>query len=231
MIGRAANPAPGRSGPTRRPDRAVGWAVGRTIGWRAGCLTLLSVLAAPLPAASQIGDVTGIGFDLGAANAPIEIVEFGDYGCSACAHFETETFALFSREFIMSGRVRFKYVPFVMGSFPNSEQATKAALCAADQSSFRSMHSMLYERRREWLRLRNPTEKFEEFATALRLDAAKFADCYAADATKQRIDNANRIARELRIRGTPTFYINGREALGAIPIETWRRILSDGLMR
>jgi protein-disulfide isomerase len=90
---------------------------------------------------------------------------------------------------------------------------------------------MLYERQREWLRLRNPKEKFEEFATALRLDTAKFADCYAGDATKQRLDNANRIARELRIRGTPTFYINGREALGAIPIETWRRILSDGLIR
>jgi protein-disulfide isomerase len=192
---------------------------------------MLIALAAPSAATAQTADLTGIGFDSGVASAPIAIVEFGDYGCSACAHFETETFATFSREFVMSGRVRFKYVPFVMGSFPNSEQATKAALCAADQSSFRSMHGMLYERQREWQRLRNPTEKFEEFANALRLDAAKFTDCYAGDATKQRIDDANRIARQLRVRGTPTFYIDGREALGAIPIETWRRILSDGLMR
>ena len=172
-----------------------------------------------------MADVADLGFDVGAASAPVAIVEFGDFGCSACAHFANETYALFSREFILSGRVKFKYVPFVMGSFPNSGDATKAALCAADQFSYWPMHARLYENR-DWLRLRDPKQKFEEFAAALDLDMAKFRDCYASDATKERIDTANRVARDLRIRGTPTFFINGREALGSITIEAWRRLLA-----
>jgi protein-disulfide isomerase len=192
----------------------------------AGSVVALVVL--PISTVSaQLADVTGLGFDVGAAGAPVAVVEFGDFGCSACAHFANETYASFSREFIMSGRVKFKYVPFVSGSFPNAEQATKAALCAADQSSYWPMHARLYENR-EWLRLRNPQQKFEELAAAVDLDMAKFRACYASDATKERIDTANRVARSLRIRGTPTFFINGREALGAIPIETWRQILSAG---
>jgi protein-disulfide isomerase len=112
-----------------------------------------------------------------------------------------------------------------MGSFPNSEEATKAALCAADQASYWPMHGRLYQNR-EWLRLRDPKEKLEEFATALGLDLPRFRACYASDATKERIDTANRVARDLRIRGTPTFFINGREALGSITIEAWRRLLA-----
>ncbi len=184
-------------------------------------------VTAPAAVVAQSANVAGLGFDLGAASAPISIVEFGDFGCSACAAFDTQTFPEFNREFIMTGRVRFKYIPFVMGSFPNSDEATKAALCAADQSSYWPMHDMLFERQREWLRLRDPAERFRGFARALRLDAAAFAACYAGDVTEARIDAANRAAREVRVRGTPTFFINGREALGAIPIETWRRLLAD----
>lgn len=197
-------------------------------------LILIAVLAAALlpgatRAGAQMADVTDLGFDRGAASARIAIVEFGDFGCSACAQFETETFAQLNREFIMPGRVKFKYVPFVMGSFPNSTEATKAALCAADQSSYWSMHDVLFGKQREWLRLRDPAGKFEEFAAALRLDVAAFRECYAGNDTNARIEAANRTARSLRVRGTPTFYINGSEALGAIPIETWRRILTgDG---
>lgn len=192
---------------------------------------LIGVLLAAMPTGvmAQVADVAGLGFDLGLANAPIAVVEFGDFGCSACARFHTDTFAQFNREFIMSGRVKFKFIPFVMGSFPNSEQATRAALCAADQASFWSMHDILYDRQREWLPLRDPARKFDEFAGVLGLDVDTFRACRAAGSTAARVDAATGTARRLRVRGTPTFFINGREALGAIPIEQWRRILPPSL--
>jgi protein-disulfide isomerase len=191
-------------------------------------LAVLGLAFGHATAAAQTADLAGLGFDLGATSAAIAVVEFGDFGCSACARFETDTFAQFNREFILTGRVKFKFIPFVMGSFPNSEEATRAALCAADQSAYWSMHELLYERQREWLRLGDPKAKFEELAATLGLERPAFRTCYASDATKERIDTANRTARELRLRGTPTFFINGQEALGAIPIETWRRILMPG---
>jgi len=189
-------------------------------------LSALIASAVPVHSAAQQADVAGMGYDRGVASAPIQVVEFGDFGCSACARFEAETSADFHREFVATGRIRFKYIPFVMGNFPNSEEATRAALCAGDQSSYWPMHDLLFERQREWVRLRDPQQLFEELAAALRLNAAAFGSCYSSEATQARVNEINRTAHGLRLRGTPTFFINGREALGAIPIEQWRQIVA-----
>lgn len=191
-------------------------------------LRLLAILAtiAPAGTAAQQANVAAMGYDRGLASAPIQVVEFGDFGCSACARFEAETSADFHREFIATGRIRFKYIPFVMGNFPNSEEATKAALCAGDQASYWPMHDLIFERQREWIRLRDPKPVFEEMAASLRLNPAAFRSCYGSDATQARLNGINRTAHGLQLRGTPTFFINGREALGAIPIEQWRQIVA-----
>ena len=186
---------------------------------------LLSIL--PVAAAGQGTDLTGLGYDRGVPNARVAVVEFGDFGCSACALFETQTFAQFNREFIATGRVKWKFVPFVMGSFANSEEATIAAECAADQSAFWSMHNLIYQRQRDWNRLRDPRPKLEELAAELRLDMAAFRTCYRSDGIKERIRRANDVAGRLRLRGTPTFFINGREALGALGMDDWRKLVAE----
>ena len=200
------------------------------VGARGIALSLVAgglCVMAPFGARAQSADVAGLGYDRGAPNARIAVVEFGDFGCSACARFEEQTFAQFNREFIATGRVKWKFIPFVIGSFPNSEEATIAAECAADQSSFWSMHNLLYSRQREWSRLRDPRVKMEQLATELRLDLAAFRTCYGSDAIRERIGRANEVAGRLRLRGTPTFFINGREALGALPIEEWRKLIAE----
>lgn len=178
-----------------------------------------------IPAGQQGTNVTGLGYDRGDPEAPILVVEFGDFGCSACAQFKELTFQQFNREFILTGRVRFKFIPFVMGSFPNSREATRAAECAADQSSFWSMHDELFRRQGDWLRQRDPRELFDQIATGMHLDMAKFRECYSSGAPDARIDRANGVAAELKLRGTPTFFINDQQALGALKIEQWRQLI------
>jgi protein-disulfide isomerase len=177
------------------------------------------------PAAAQDRNVSPLGYEKGNPGAPITIIEFGDFGCSACGHFVRETFPQFNREFIATGRVRWKFVPFVLGSFPNSGAATRAAECAAEQDAFWSMHDLLYANQKEWTRLTGAYGQLEKYARQLGLNLRRFRSCYDQDRPAARVNENNRVASELLIRATPTFFINGQRAVGALPIEQWRRVI------
>jgi len=204
----------------------------RTAFFAALLCTLVSPLLSrtrllPGDAAAQVVDLEGLGYDKGSPDAPILIIEFGDFGCSACAMFATETMAQFQREFINTGRVRWKYVPFILGSFPNSAEATKTAECAAEQDSFWSMHDLLYANQKEWNRERKPRDVFIGFATRLGLDRQRFERCLDTDPRADHIRKTTEAARSLLIRHTPTFFVNGRRAIGALPITEWRKIIAQ----
>jgi len=177
------------------------------------------------PVRAQSMDVAALGYDRGNAAAPITIIEFGDFGCSACGIFARETFSQFEREFISTGRVRWKYVPFVLGSFPNSGAATRAAECAAEQDAFWSMHDLLYRRQREWSKMIGVRPQLEKYAAELKLDLPRYRDCYEKDRPAARMQRSNEAAAALMVRATPTFFINGQRAVGALPIEQWRRVI------
>jgi protein-disulfide isomerase len=191
---------------------------------------LLTVTLALVPSSTsavQVVDLDGLGYDKGNPDAPVVIIEFGDFGCSACALFATETMTQLHREFIATGKVRWKYVPFILGSFPNSGEATKAAECAAEQDSFWSMHDLLYAHQKEWNRERRPRAPLVGFATRLGLDRQRFEHCLDADPRADHIRKTTDTARALLIRHTPTFFVNGRRAIGALPIAEWRKIIAQ----
>jgi protein-disulfide isomerase len=177
-------------------------------------------------AAAQGLDLKGLGFDKGSPAAPIAVVEFGDFGCSACALFFRDTWPALNREFIATGRIKYKYVPFVLGSFPNSGAATKAALCAAEQDAFWSMHDVLYTRQKEWKNLIRPAAQMEKYAVQLNLNRAKYRECYDRDRAGPQLQQANDIAQGLLVRATPTFFINGQRGVGALSIDQWRQIVT-----
>jgi hypothetical protein len=55
--------------------------------------------------------------------APVVVVEFSDFGCPYCARFALESLPVIEEEYIRTGQVRWQYVPFTMGIFPNGEEA------------------------------------------------------------------------------------------------------------
>ncbi|MGD8278314.1 MAG: thioredoxin domain-containing protein [Gemmatimonadota bacterium] len=190
---------------------------------------LLALLLAALPragGAQQSVDVTKMGYDRGMSGAPILVVEFADFGCSACGQFARDVWPELQREFVATGRVRWKYVPFILGMFPNGDEAVKAAECAADQDAFWSMHDLLFQRQKEWNRLKDPGPKFAEFAGALSLDTTVFGRCYETDGGAERTKQNDAAAKALMVRSTPTFFVNGQRALGALPIAEWRKIFA-----
>lgn len=175
----------------------------------------------------------GPGYDRGAGRAPVTVLEFADFGCPYCARFAGEVYPQLAAEFVKTGQVRWKYVPFVMGMFPNGDGAAKAAECAADQgrTAFGLMHDRLFAFREEWKNAGDAAGAFRSFAQATGLDAARFAGCWAGDAAAARLHRSNELADQLGVRATPTFFVNGARVEGALPVEQFRAVLLDALRR
>lgn len=171
------------------------------------------------------------GYDRGSTRADVTVLEFADFGCRYCARFAAETYPALSGEFVKTGRVRWRYVPFVLGMFPNGEEAARAGHCAADQgqAAFGRMHDRLFERQGDWTSASDPAGAFASLARAAGLEVARFASCYASEATAQRVRAANDLAERMAVRSTPTFFINGNRLEGALPVEQFRAVLMDAL--
>jgi protein-disulfide isomerase len=172
-------------------------------------------------------DLTGIGYDEGDPRAPVVVVNFSDFGCPYCGTYARETHPAIAREFIATGMVFYKYVPFVTGMFPNGDQAARTAECAADQGKFAAMHDRLYADQAAWKRSGRPEEVFGRAATAIGLDRELFDACLARGHTDARTAAATEAARRLAIRATPSFFIDGQLAEGALPLDVFRNVLGQ----
>lgn len=170
-------------------------------------------------------DLTGVGYDRGSPTAPVVVVNFSDFGCPYCAQFAQESEPVIDEEYVRTGKVFMKYVPFVMGMFPNGAQATRAAECAGDQGKFKEMHDRLYAGQAEWKRTSDPTQLFTGYASKLKLKRDAFSACYARPGMHARTIRANEAAKNLGIRATPSFIVNGRGLEGAPPLQTFRELL------
>ena len=174
-------------------------------------------------------DLTAVGYDRGQPSASVVVVDFSDFGCPYCAQFERETLPAIDRDYIKTGKVYFKFVPFVAGMFPNSTQAARAAECAADQGQFWLMHDSLFASQSEWKKSLAPYQLFQRDAADLGLDAGRFSACYVGKQTDGRTDRATSVANRVGVRVTPSFVVNGHPVEGALPLADFRKVLDDAL--
>ena len=171
--------------------------------------------------------LAGVGHDLGGATSRVFIVEFADFGCSYCSKFAAETYPKIDSAYIRKGIVRWKMVPFVTGMFRNSREVAEAAECAADQGSFWKMHDLLYVKRKEWMASKEIRALVVRYATQLKLNLTAFGQCSMNPQIQRRIQRNDAIAQQLGIRGTPTFYVNGRVVPGAIPFDLFQQLITE----
>ena len=181
----------------------------------------------PTPADTSGPDLSleGLGHTRGASDAPVIVVEFSDFGCPYCAQFAGEVYPRLAREFIETGEVRWRFVPFILGSFPNGDAAAVAAECASEQDAFWEMHDLLFERQREWKSSSAPGAVFPGYARSLGLDLTRFTACTDAPAAAARVRLSTETAEGLGVRATPSFLVNGRPVQGALPLEQFRMLL------
>ncbi len=174
-------------------------------------------------------DLAHLGFDRGSTDAPVRLVEMVDYGCGYCRKFHLETWPVLRKEFVETGKIQWKFLPYVTGMFGNSPYATTAAECALEQGPerFEAMNQRIWERQKEWKGSSHAAAMLSEWAGELGLDTDRYDSCVRENRRGDRIAAANSLSRKLGVRGTPTFFIAGYPPLaGALPTDSFRQLLS-----
>jgi protein-disulfide isomerase len=138
----------------------------------------------------------------GSADAPVTLVEYGDYECPYCGAAYPIVKEVHAR---MGESLRFVFRNFpISTSHPHAEQAAEAAEAAADQGSFWEMHDVLYENQK-----RLGDEDLRGYAEKLGLDVERFDTELADHAHADRVHEDFLTGVRSGVNGTPTFYING----------------------
>ena len=181
------------------------------------------------PGSRQTSDLASLGYTLGDPESPVRVLEMSDYGCGYCRMFHLETFPTLLSEFIESGMVEWKFMPFITGTFENSLAATEAAECALLQSPdvFDQLNERLWTDQSDWKRSGEPEAVVRTMAGDAGADLGELDACLADDRQMERIGGATGLAQQAGVRGTPTFFIFGYPPIrGALPTETFRKILT-----
>jgi len=157
----------------------------------------------------------------GPQDAPIVIVEFADYECPYCQRIDPELKKL-QEEF--AGKVAVAFKDFPLPMHPHAEKAAEAARCAGEQGQFWNFHDMLFENHQK-LEL----AQLKEYASALKLDAARFDQCLDAGEQAAAVRKDFAQGQRLGLTGTPSFFINGHFLSGAVKYSTLREIVAQQL--
>jgi len=148
---------------------------------------------------------------LGDPNAPITLVEFGDYQCKFCNVFFHSTEDNILKNYVDTGKVRMIFKDYnIIG--PDSITASHGAHCANDQGLFWEYHDILYS---NWTGENNgwaSSENLAKFAQEIGLDMDEWSDCMINETHSQVILASNADARTLELTGTPAFFVIGPDS-------------------
>ena len=170
-----------------------------------------------------------LGYNLGVEEAPLKVIEFADFGCGYCRQFHEQTLPTLLEEFVDSGQIEWKLLMYVSGQFQTSLPITEATECALEQDdeAYRAMAIRVWESQGEWKPSDDPESLLREWAAATGINMGEYDTCLSEDRPMSRISGATAMARQLGIRGTPTFWIVGFGPLqGALPLDVFRNVLT-----
>lgn len=150
---------------------------------------------------------------LGAADAPVTLVEFYDPECESCREFSPRIKKIMKD---YDGKIRFvaRYMPL----HSNSVAAAVVTEAAGEQGKYWEMQELLFRRQAEWSAGHGapsaghapPVALFEKYAAELGLDVAALRNEIAQPRHAAKVERDRKDGLALGIAKTPTFYVNGR---------------------
>ena len=170
---------------------------------------------------------------LGDSNAPITLVEFGDYQCHYCHVFFDSIEDNIIKNYVETGKVKMIFKDYnIIGE--DSIKASQGAHCANDQGLFWEYHDILYS---NWTGENNgwaSSENLAIFAQQIDLNMDEWSECMIKGSHSQIILKSNDDARTLELTGTPAFFVINSEGkvsklFGAQPFEVFKKIFDNQL--
>jgi protein-disulfide isomerase len=143
----------------------------------------------------------------GAAEAPVTLVEYGDFECPYSRE-AVKTVQVLQREFDADLRFVFRHFPLAE-KHPHAIQAAEAAEAASAQGAFWSMYAMLFAHQWEL-----DYSDLMDYAGQLDLDKMRFGEALKTHKYFERVRADVATGRRHGVTGTPTFFVNGHRQDG-----------------
>ena len=167
---------------------------------------------------------------LGNPDAPITILEWGDYQCTFCYKFHQETLQIIDEDFIKTGKVKVVFKDFPLNG-PDSKLAAEASYCAQDQEKYWQYHDEVYRNwggeRTGWI----TREALTEFAQVVNLDTEKFNKCLDDNKYESKVNSLYEFGNDIGIDATPSFLVFNDEKIikirGNQPLEVFLKTFDE----
>ena len=159
----------------------------------------------------------------GPKNAPVTIVEFSDFQCPYCGRVEPTLKQVMDA---YKGKVRIAWKNQPLSFHPEAYPAAEAAMAAYEQGNdkFWAMHDRLFEKQNEL----SPV-LYQQIARDIGIDFHKWKTSFDLHNTGRAIQADVEAGNALGANGTPTFFINGKKLVGAMPFESFKQIIDAEL--
>ena len=147
------------------------------------------------------------GLTMGDSKAPIVLEVYSDFQCPFCKKFTAEIEPGIVKDFVATGRVYYKYIPYrVIG--PESDAAASAAYCAGDQNKFWEYHDILFANQTGEEVGDFSDKRLLAYAEKIGLDTARFNTCYTSNKYINQLQLDMNSGKQAKVDGTPSIYVN-----------------------
>jgi protein-disulfide isomerase len=155
----------------------------------------------------------------GSKTAKVTIVEWSDFQCPFCSR-GMATVKKIEEAYGKNVRVVFRHQPLPMHG--NAKLAAEASMAAHEQGKFWEYHDKLFANQTA---LERPS--LERYAGEVSLDMTRFKAALDSGRFRSKVESDAQAGLAVGASGTPAFFINGRELIGAQPFEKFKEIIDD----
>ncbi|HTV32650.1 MAG TPA: DsbA family protein [Methylocella sp.] len=165
---------------------------------------------------------------IGAADAPVTIVEYASMTCPHCAAFAATTYPGLKSKYIDTGKVR-----FILREFPLDPLAAAGfmlARCSGDDKR-NAVVDLLFAQQNNWIVQDDPASHLANILKQTGMSQAKFEACLKDNDLRDKIYKVHdRGAAKFGVTATPTFFVNGKKTNGEMTLDALAKLI-DPLLK
>ena len=159
---------------------------------------------------------------LGNASAPDIIIEYASLTCPICQAFHLTTYPRVKKELIDTGKVR-----YIIREYPIGRSAGAAAIIArcAPEKDYFVLYDKFLRQQNKWISQKVRPDAIYKIAAQTGMTRQAFNACLSNKEIEEGLRTVKQRGRGFGVSGTPTFFINGKKARGALTFDQIKAML------
>lgn len=164
---------------------------------------------------------------IGNPKAKVTIVEFGDFQCPFCRQFWNDTYGQLKKDYIDTGKVRFVTRAFPLSFHPAARPAALASLCAQEQGKFWEFRDKVFgeQEKQGQQTITFGIPEIKSWVSTIGMNNQQFNSCLDSQKYASKVDADTAAGTTAGVSGTPSFFINGQQIVGAQPYSSFKQII------